>query len=46
MFDHWRTTNDVHFYQKEEQRVLGEAVAAAVRKALSIKSSSSNPPSR
>ncbi len=33
-FDKWRQTKDVHFYQKEEQRMLGEAVAGAVRKAL------------
>ena len=33
-FDNWRKTIDVHFYQQEEQRILGEAVAAAVRKAL------------
>jgi len=34
VFDNWRKGKDVHFYQKEEQRVLGEAVAATVRKAL------------
>lgn len=34
LFDHWRTTDDVHFYKPEEQRVLGEAVADAVRRAL------------
>lgn len=45
-FDKWRQTKDVHFYQKEEQRVLGEAVAAAVRKALSQKNSSPSAPSR
>tara|TARA_B110000037_G_C16930422_1_gene428311 strand:- start:562 stop:708 length:147 start_codon:yes stop_codon:yes gene_type:complete len=32
-FDSWRTGNDVHFY-KEEQKLLGDAVAASVRKAL------------
>lgn len=46
VFDKWRTTNDVHFYQKEEQRVLGEAVAAAVRKALSAQTSSAAQPNR
>ena len=34
VFDAWRKTSDVHFYKPEEQRMLGEAVAAAVRKAL------------
>jgi len=34
LFDDWRKGADVHFYKPEEQRVLGEAVAAAVRTAL------------
>jgi pimeloyl-ACP methyl ester carboxylesterase len=34
VFDKWRRGIDVHFYQKEEQALLGEAVAATVRKAL------------
>jgi acyl-CoA thioesterase-1 len=34
VFDKWRTTRDVHFYQKEEQKALGDAVAKAVRNAL------------
>lgn len=34
VFDHWRKGVDVHFYQKEEQGLLGDAVAGAVRKAL------------
>lgn len=34
VFDDWRTKMDVHFYKPEEQRLLGEAVANAVRKAL------------
>lgn len=34
LFDNWRKGIDVHFYQKEEQRILGEAVATTVRKAL------------
>jgi acyl-CoA thioesterase-1 len=34
VFDNWRTGKDVHFYQKEEQKLLGEAVAATLRKAL------------
>ncbi|MFM7180482.1 MAG: hypothetical protein ACKO2G_03335 [Verrucomicrobiales bacterium] len=34
VFDNWRTAKDVHFYKSEEQKVLGEAVAAAIRKAL------------
>ena len=33
VFDHWRTTKDVHFYKPEEQAVLGKAVADAVKKA-------------
>ena len=33
-FDAWRKQNDVHFYKDEECKVLGEAVAAGVRKAL------------
>ncbi len=37
VFDKWRTTNDVHFYQAEEQILLGKSVAAAVRKALDTK---------
>ena len=41
-FDKWRQTKDVHFYQKEEQRILGAAVAGAVRKALLAKSPSPN----
>ncbi len=34
VFDNWRKGIDVHFYQKEEQGLLGEAVAATIRKAL------------
>ncbi len=34
VFDSWRKTVDVHFYQPEEQALLGGAVAAMVRKAL------------
>jgi len=34
LFDHWRTTDDVHFYKPEEQAALGRAVADAVKKAL------------
>lgn len=34
VFDNWRKQSDVHFYQKEEQQALGEAVAAGIRKAL------------
>ena len=34
VFDNWRKTVDVHFYKPEEQKLLGEAVATAVRKAL------------
>jgi hypothetical protein len=37
VFDHWRQGIDVHFYQKPEQDLLGEAVADAVKKALSVK---------
>lgn len=33
-FDEWRIGNDVHFYQEEERRILGDAVAATIRKAL------------
>jgi len=34
VFDHWRTTVDVHFYKPEEQQALGKAVADSVRQAL------------
>jgi pimeloyl-ACP methyl ester carboxylesterase len=34
VFDKWRGQNDVHFYQKAEQEVLGQAVASGIRKAL------------
>jgi hypothetical protein len=34
VFDKWRTGNDVHFTTKEEQRILGEAVASTIRNAL------------
>jgi hypothetical protein len=34
VFDNWRKQIDVHFYQKEEQQILGEAVASTIRKAL------------
>lgn len=34
VFDNWRTTKDVHFYKPEEQKVLGDAVAKAVKEAL------------
>ena len=34
LFDSWREGNDVHFYKEEEQKLLGDAVAASVRKAL------------
>ena len=34
IFDNWRKQDDVHFYQKEEQQILGKAVATTIRKAL------------
>ena len=34
VFDNWRKTIDVHFYQPEEQKLLGETVARTVSKAL------------
>lgn len=34
VFDNWRKTVDVHFYKDEEQKLLGETVASAIRKAL------------
>ena len=34
VFDKWRKQNDVHFYQKQEQETLGQAVASTIRKAL------------
>lgn len=37
VFDNWREGVDVHFYQEEEQKVLGNAVAGKVRKALEKK---------
>lgn len=33
-FDAWRRQNDVHFYQENETRILGDAVAATIRQAL------------
>lgn len=33
-YDAWRQQNDVPFYQEEERRALGEAVAATICKAL------------
>lgn len=36
-FDAWRKTIDVHFYQDSERKLLGDAVAAAVRKALQVR---------
>lgn len=35
LFDNWRRGNDVHFNRADEQTLLGEAVAATIRKALS-----------
>jgi acyl-CoA thioesterase-1 len=37
VFDNWRKGVDVHFYQKNEQKLLGDAVAEAVKKALNTK---------
>jgi acyl-CoA thioesterase-1 len=34
LFDNWRKSSDVHFYQNEEREALGNAVAATVKKAL------------
>ena len=34
VFDKWRAGNDVHFYTKEEQALLGDAVATSIRRAL------------
>ncbi|BCX46318.1 lipolytic protein G-D-S-L family [Haloferula helveola] len=34
VFDGWRKQNDVHFYKAEEKKVLGDAVAGAVKRAL------------
>ncbi len=31
VFDQWRTTQDVHFYKKEEQKMLGDTVASTIR---------------
>jgi acyl-CoA thioesterase-1 len=42
VFDKWRETKDVHFYQKDEQKALGEAVAKAVRAALDTSTSKVN----
>lgn len=36
-FDAWRKGIDVHFYAPDEQAALGEAVAAAVRRALAAR---------
>jgi len=35
VFDDWREGTDVHFYREAERQLLGEAVADAVKKALS-----------
>jgi hypothetical protein len=37
IFDNWRKGNDVHFYREEEQKLLGDAVAASVKEALKDK---------
>jgi hypothetical protein len=34
VFDNWRKGVDVHFYQDEEQKILGVSVSTTVRKAL------------
>lgn len=38
VFDNWRKGTDVHFYKEEERALIGETVAAAVRKALAKRS--------
>ncbi len=37
VFDKFKTGSDVHYYKAEEQKVLGQAVAKAVKKALGSK---------
>ncbi|MBT7957954.1 MAG: SGNH/GDSL hydrolase family protein [Akkermansiaceae bacterium] len=37
VFDKFKTGSDVHYYKEEEQKVLGNAVANAVKKALQSK---------
>lgn len=37
VFDNWRKGGDVHFYQSEEQRLLGERVATSVPRALATR---------
>jgi hypothetical protein len=37
VYDNWRKGIDVHFYQKQEQELLGSAVAEAVKSALNKK---------
>jgi len=39
VFDEWRKGVDVHFYKEAEQKLLGDAVVSAVRKALAKPSS-------
>jgi len=39
VMDRWRTGRDVHFWKKEEQAVVGQAVADAVVRALKVRSS-------
>ncbi len=46
VFDNWRKGVDVHFYQQEEQKILGDAVADAVRKALLKPVKKALPPNR
>ncbi len=39
LYDDWRQGTDVHFYKEEERELLGQSVAAAVREALTQRSS-------
>lgn len=43
IFDSWRLTKDVHFYQKEEQKLLGATVAAAVNQSIAARKSNATP---
>jgi len=43
-FDSWREGNDVHFYRKEEQELLGNAVASAVKQATKKRSNRRSTP--
>jgi len=44
-FDKWRTGNDVHYWSKDLQQLLGDAVADSINKVLPDKKTSGHPAS-